>query len=183
MCDKLKEVTYFDNFVTDTERSELHACMLAFRRRSPLIYHWLSMRSAGDVEELPSKRIVRNLALRIPGSNQAVGFEYWSVDLSEGERIDWHIDKDELLFWSRNGELNQPEFLAVLYLSPPSAGGALEIEGFGAIQAVPRRLVLVPGKVLHRVQPVLAGRRESVALSFWACIPLAYRADSNTAQH
>jgi len=98
-------------------------------------------------------------------------YEYWTNFLSPDEPLDWHIDKDEVMY-EESQQLSKPAYGAVLYPDHKVSGGFLEIEhSKGEVERIapmPNRLVLFhAGDKYHRVSPIHYGQRMTLATNLW----------------
>jgi len=92
-----------------------------------------------------------------------------------GDYLDWHMDNLEWVDWDQskefkeNNNIFEPRKLtAVLQISDPSeySGGELQIMTDGGIFNADKKkgqINIYPGYLVHRVTPLLSGRREILA--------------------
>lgn len=98
-------------------------------------------------------------------------YEYWTNFLNKDEPLEWHIDKDEVMY-EQNQKIDKPMYGAVLYPEHHISGGFLEIEhSKGQLERLapePNRLVLFEaGDKYHRVSPIHYGQRRTFATNIW----------------
>lgn len=99
------------------------------------------------------------------------GYEYWTNTLTDTVGLDWHYDKDEVLY-EMTGEIVTPFYGSVLYGDGDVTGGYLEIEqSDGEIERIaykPNRAILFnAGLYRHRVSPIKSGVRKTLACNIW----------------
>jgi PKHD-type hydroxylase len=88
-------------------------------------------------------------------------FQYTLYDQTELDHYDWHMDQ---------GLTARPRKLSlVLQLSSPSdyEGCNLEIQPSAHVEAMPRdrgTLIVFPSYILHRVTPLISGKRRSLVM-------------------
>jgi 2OG-Fe(II) oxygenase superfamily len=170
--DKYTEV--FDNVLRENEIAELLAKVPQVRHKNRNEYHWFSLDESRNNALVST---LENVARRVAELDSIVGIEYWCVVLEKGEKVDWHIDKDESLFTDSGGEkITSCKWSLVCYLDTTDlVGGEIEIKGTGLIEPKVGRCVKMEGSLRHRVKRVLAGRRVSLVLNLWTSIPRAYQ--------
>ena len=98
-------------------------------------------------------------------------YEYWTNFLDKDIPLEWHLDKDEVMYEERQF-VDTPMYGAVLYPEHAISGGFLEIEfsrgELERLAAVPNRLVLFEaGDKYHRVSPIHYGQRRTFATNIW----------------
>ena len=102
--------------------------------------------------------------------DEAVGYEYWTNVLYPDKGLDWHVDPDEVLK-SHTGEVRCPLYGCILYSNHENlSGGFLEIQHedeLERIRPVPNRAVFFDVSKLHRVAPVLTGKRNALSVNVW----------------
>ncbi|KAL7575798.1 hypothetical protein ACA910_003125 [Epithemia clementina (nom. ined.)] len=128
----------------------------------------------------------------------ATGLEYWCNILTPNTPLQWHVDKDEVLYERpQHHSLRTPTMGAVYYGYPHSLrGGYLEILNYGALVAAPdeagreierirpeyNRLVYLNVSNWHSVSPLYIGSRYTFAVNVWhGPPPLAFQQTHNTA--
>ena len=94
--------------------------------------------------------------------------QYTVYEAAEGGHYDWHVDHTTITPMPRKLSLS-------LQLSDPVdyEGCALELHAANSIEAAPRErgtVIVFPSYVLHRVSPILSGRRRSLVA--WVSGPL-----------
>jgi hypothetical protein len=169
----------FDNVLRENEIAELLARAPEMRHKTRNEYHWFSL---GESPKDALISTLENVALRVAELDSIIGIEYWCVVLEKGEKVDWHIDKDESLFIDSGGEkIISCKWSLVCYLDTTDlVGGEIEIAGIGLIEPKLGRCVKMEGSLRHRVKRVLAGRRVSLVLNLWTSVPRAYQLPRNS---
>ena len=103
------------------------------------------------------------------------GFEYWCNQTSAGDELDWHQDKDELLYEQKKITVC-PKISTVYYGFPHKVnGGYLEIAKeqedndieVERIEPVYNRLVIFDPSLWHRVAPIRSGYRYGFQVNIW----------------
>lgn len=143
-------------------------------RESGNTYNWTPVNQLGGMPN--STALVLNRACSYVGmdAQQLLGVEYWANRFVVGDEIKMHSDIDEMRF--RKTRRLACGLMGVVYYASCSQliGGDLHFED--GIMVAPRknRCVLFFGGTRHAVTPVRSGVRETLVMSLWDEIPLAY---------
>jgi hypothetical protein len=116
-------------------------------------------------------RVVEFLGL---DDSEIVGVEYWINIFGPGEGIHMHADIDEKLY--RKTRRMCCALAATMTFADQRGlkGGSFVFEDGVTIRPKKNRTVLFFGGERHGVEPVLAGERRTLLMSFWHRVPTAY---------
>jgi hypothetical protein len=156
-----------DNFIEDEILQELANRSVWDYVVNHYTWYDCSQKPSNIWEELINEAMKR---LSLP---EPLGFEYWANDLSEGEGLPWHHDKDEKES-GLNKKIVTSEYSCVFYGFPSKFwGGMLEIPVEDTRSEVERiapkynRIVMMPKDLEHRVTKIWTGNRLAFSFGAW----------------
>lgn len=97
--------------------------------------------------------------------DDVAGFEWWSNGYRVGDGLDWHQDKDEEMY--TQGKIVTPIMGCVYWpVVQDLQGGLFETERV-SIKPKENSVVIFNSGEMHRVTPILGGKRRSIAINIW----------------
>jgi hypothetical protein len=145
-----------DNFLTDSQVQKIYDANLD--------YHNYFLQSKEDLECLHP---LLEEASKHFDFSKCVGYEVW--DQSNPKNLEWHYDKDEILF-DKEGIQSWPICTIIYYIRVHDIhGGNLLLEDGTSIEPIQNRLVIFGPGIEHAVEDMFTvdGNRDSIIINPW----------------